>query len=303
MESARQRINAAIEGIGLDRVVETSVANTIAVQYSRTTQMENRRWRACLAIVVRGQKDVVLGSTRHALTPGHFTLTPVPLAVTGRIAEAPFACLLIGLDPQRLGRVIAEMDTRDEPDVELGRGLFQGTLTSSMWAATARLAEAFSSPEEAAVLGPGRVRELLFYVLQGPCGPAIRGFVRAGSEAHRIGAAVHRIESQLNAPLDIAALAREASLSRTAFFAQFKRVTAHSPLQFQKRLRLLEAQRLMVDERTTAADAAFRVGFASASQFSREYARMFGESPSRHVARLRDQLRGLGVRVKPVSNQ
>ena len=111
--------------------------------------------------------------------------------------------------------------------------------------------------------------------------------MRAGSEAHRICRIVHRIETQLADELDIEALAADARVSRTVFFEQFKRVTSLSPGQYQKRLRLLEAQRLMVEERTTAEDAAFRVGYGSPSQFSREYARMFGEPPQRNATRLR----------------
>ncbi len=281
-------MNVALARVGRYGVSQTPVAGTVCVRHSVSSALQDQRWRACLAIVVRGRKDIVLGATRYALGPAHFTLTPVPLAVTSRIAQAPFGCVIVGLDPLLLGRVVADMQPRDEPEAPLDRGLFRGTLSAEMWGAAVRLAESFSAPEEAAVLGPGYVRELLFHVLRGPCGPEIRRFVRAGGEAHRISAAIHRIESRLEQRLDIEALAAEASLSRTAFFEQFKRVTAHSPVQFQKRLRLLEAQRLMVDEKTTAEDAAFRVGFASPSQFSREYARMFGEPPVRHAARLRE---------------
>ncbi|MCA9661984.1 MAG: AraC family transcriptional regulator [Myxococcales bacterium] len=283
------RFAAAVEAVATEEGVhETSVPHTVCVRHgSVTRRFGSRLWRASLAIVARGNKKLALGRARYDLRPGHYTLTPLPLPVTSRIAEAPFACILIGLDPTTLSRVVAEMDERDEAPAAASRGFFTGQLDGGMLEAAVRLSQHFAAEEAGKVLGPGCIRELLFHVLRGPNGPAIRQFIRSGSEAHRIGHAVHRIESDLTEDLDIEALAAAARLGRTAFFAQFKRVTSSSPLQYQKQLRLLEAQRLMLEERTTAEDAAFRVGYQSPSQFSREYAKMFGEPPLRNVTRLR----------------
>ncbi len=241
--------------------------------------------------MAQGTKELVLGRTRYALSAGHYTLTPLPLPLTSRIVDPPFICLLIGLDPMTLSSVVAEMDDRDEAAEGLQRGFFVGKVCERMRDAALRLAQLFESHEAGAVLGPGCIRELLFHVLRGPNGPAIRQFVHAGSEAHRIGAAVHQIESRLAERLDIEALAADARVSRTLFFEQFKRVTSLSPLQYQKRLRLLEAQRLLVEEQTTAEEAAYRVGYQSPSQFSREYTRMHGEPPRYNAERLRGAAR------------
>lgn len=277
-------MQAACDALGTpEGVCETALPGTVCVHESRRGQLEARRWRACLAMVVHGRKDLVLGSQRHILRPGDYTFTPLPLAVASRISRAPFVALLVGLDTAMLGRIVAEMDARDDDDAAIGRGLFFGTLDAPMRDAAARLCETLCSAEASTVLGPGHVRELVFHALRGPHGPGIRRFLCAGTDAHRIGVAVRAIEANLAERLDVDALAAAASLSRTTFYAQFKRVTAHSPVQFQKRLRLLEAQRLLVQERTTAEDAAFRVGYASASQFSRDYARMFGQPPMRHL--------------------
>lgn len=160
-------------------------------------------------------------------------------------------------------------------------------MNGQMRAAALRFVESLASPEAARVLGPGCVRELLFHVLKGPNGPAIRQFVQAGSDAQRIYRAVHQLEAELSNRLDVDTLAAEAGMSRTLFFEHFKRATSLSPVQFQKQMRLLEAQRLLVTEGVNAEDAAYRVGYQSASQFSREYTRMFGASPSKHARRLR----------------
>ena len=111
--------------------------------------------------------------------------------------------------------------------------------------------------------------------------------MQADSAAYRVARAVYRIEASLADELNITALASEAGMSRTVFFEQFKRATALSPVQYQKRLRLIRAQRLMVDDGATAEGAAYEVGYRSASQFSREYARMFGEPPFANATRLR----------------
>jgi transcriptional regulator GlxA family with amidase domain len=153
--------------------------------------------------------------------------------------------------------------------------------------AAVRLARALHAPERCRVLGPWIVRELFYFLLKGPEGPSIRQFVRAGSAMHRIANAVFTIRTNLHKPADVGALARAAGMSRSAFFQHFKNITAMSPAQYQKRLRLLEARRLMVDEDETAERSSFSVGYGSASQFSREYVRMFGESPRRDTAKIK----------------
>lgn len=287
-DEARERFAAAVSAVADgDGAFEAPVRGALCVRHSAPSPFQNRHWRACLAILAQGSKELVLGRTSHRFTAWHYTLTPLPLPLTSRIIEAPFSSLLIGLDAPRLTRIVAEMDQREETSEPLKQAFFVGEVSGRMRDAAVRLAELFESREASHVLGPGCIRELLFHVLQGPNGPAIRQFVRAGSEAHRIYHAVHRIETQLAGELDIAALSASAGMSRTVFFEQFKRVTSLSPVQFQKRLRLLEAQRLLVEERASAEDAADRVGYRSPHQFSREYARMFGEPPLRNATRLR----------------
>ena len=141
--------------------------------------------------------------------------------------------------------------------------------------------------ERARVLGPWIVRELFYFLLKGPEGPGIRQFVRAGSAMRRIASAAFTIRTNLHKPIDVGALARTARMSRSAFFQHFKDITAMSPVQYQEKLRLLEARRLMIDEDETAERSSFRVGYGSASQFSREYARMFGVSRRRDTSKIK----------------
>jgi AraC-like DNA-binding protein len=287
-DDAGERFAAAVRAVApRDGTFDAPVAGTVCVSHSSVSALQNRHWRACLAIVAQGSKELVVGRVSHHFTPWHYTLTPFPLPLTSRITKAPFSCVLIGLEVRMLSRIVLEMDRRDDEPRVLKQAFFVGEVTGRMRDAAMRLGELFEAREASHVLGPACVRELLFHVLQGPNGPALRQFVRAGSEAHRIYQAAHRIETHLSDPLDIAGLAASAAMSRTVFFQQFKRVTSLSPVQFQKRLRLLEAQCLLVEGRATAEDAAYQVGYRSPSQFSREYARMFGEPPLENAARLR----------------
>jgi transcriptional regulator GlxA family with amidase domain len=147
------------------------------------------------------------------------------------------------------------------------------------------------------VLGPLVVKEILYHLLKGADRPAIRQFVRSGSKMHQISQAMYTLRTRLTNDVDVAALAKAANMSRSAFFTHFKKGTAMSPIQYQKRLRLLEARRLMIDEGETAEGSAFKVGYNSASQFSREYSRMFGNSPLRDATRIKSDP---GARLKLV---
>lgn len=131
------------------------------------------------------------------------------------------------------------------------------------------------------------IKEMFYHLLKGPDGPAIRQYVRSGSTMHKISQAIYSLQSELHDDVDVAALAKAANMCRSAFFKHFKEATAMSPIQYQKRLRLLEARRLMIDEGETAEGSAFRVGYNSASQFSREYSRMFGNAPLRDAMKMK----------------
>ncbi|HXB53324.1 MAG TPA: AraC family transcriptional regulator [Vicinamibacteria bacterium] len=261
------------------------------IRYSKRDRPTKRQWRACLAIVAQGCKEVVVGSDTFVADAGQFTAAPIHLPVISRIAAAapdsPFLAILIDLEPRLLNEAAALFEAVARQDFATpARGFFRGTASAEMLDAAVRLATLLQS-EDAQALGPLVVKELLYHLLKGPEGPAIRQFARSGTVTHRISRAVFEIRSDLGDDVDVAALAKAARMSRSAFFKHFKAVTSLSPIQYQKRLRLLEAQRLMVDHGETAEQSSFRVGYTSASQFSREYLRMFGESPLRHVIKLK----------------
>jgi AraC-like DNA-binding protein len=262
------------------------------VRYSRTDRPTKRQWRACLAIVAQGCKEIRFGLDTFAANAGQFTAAPIHLAVTSRIAAAtpasPFLAILIDLDPRVLNEVAAQLDGAPTPRSDSAvRGLFRGTASAEMLEAAVRLATLLPNREKARVLGPLAVKELFYHLLKGPQGTDIREFARSGTVTHRIARAVFDIRSNLGEDVDVAALAKAVRMSRSAFFKHFKAATSLSPIQYQKRLRLLEAQRLMLELDETAERSAFSVGYGSASQFSREDSRTFGESPLRHIMKLK----------------
>lgn len=282
-------INFFSPGEGLNA---TPVPGVYCMKFYRTDRRTKRRWRACLGIIAQGCKEIVLEQHVYRCDEAHYSATSIDLPVLSRIASAspqkPFLAMLIDLDPTVLSEVSAQLNENilREPVNSL-RALFVGKASDEMLEAAVRLGKLFHTPEDARVLGPLVVREMIYHLLKGPDGNAIRHFVRSGSKTHIISKCIHGLQAELNNDVDVPALAKAANMSRSAFFKHFKEVTAMSPIQYQKRLRLLEARRLMVNEGQTAEGSAYKVGYKSAAQFSREYSRMFGNSPLRDATKLK----------------
>jgi AraC-like DNA-binding protein len=281
-------INFFSPGEGLNA---TPVPGVYCMKFYRTDRRTKRRWRACLGIIAQGCKEIVLEHDVYRCDEAHYSATPIDLPVLSRIASAspqkPFLAMLIDLHPTVLSEVSAQLNGNilGEPVKSL-RALFVGKASDQMLEAAVRLGNLFHTPEDARVLGPLVVREMIYHLLKGSDGNAIRHFVRSGSKTHIISKCIYGLQSELNHDVDVPALAKAANMSRSAFFKHFKEVTAMSPIQYQKRLRLLEARRLMVNGGQTAEGSAYKVGYKSASQFSREYSRMFGNSPLRDATKL-----------------
>lgn len=275
-----------------DGFYESPVHGARCIKFSHTGRRAKQHWHASFCIVAQGCKEIILDRKAHRLDGGHYILTPIDLPVTSRIfaatPENPFLCLQIIFDAQTLSEVAAQIE-KDSPQEATPplRALFVGKASDQMLDAAIRLAKLFQFPDDASVLGPLAIKEIFYHLLKGSDGPAIRQFVRSGSKMHKISQSIYTLRSDLTDEVDVAALAKDASMSRSAFFKHFKEVTAMSPIQYQKRLRLLEARRLMIEEGESAEGSAFKVGYNSASQFSREYSRMFGNSPLRDTIKAR----------------
>jgi AraC-like DNA-binding protein len=244
-----------------------------------------------MAIVVQGSKEVVFCGQVYLCDELYYTAAPVHLPVISRIASAvpnrPFLALLIELDAAILNEVGSQIEGIEAAARTPGRVFFKGRANEEMLEAAVRLTKLFTRRDDARVLGPLVVKEMFFHLLKSSEGAAIWQFTRSGSKMHKISQAIFTLRSNLHTDVDVAALAKAAGMSRSAFFQHFKNVTSMSPIQYQKRLRLLEARRLLIETDDTAEGSAFKVGYKSSSQFSREYSRMFGISPARDATKMR----------------
>lgn len=260
------------------------------VNYLKATEAGHRTpsvFQPSLCIIVQGKKRVLLGEEVLTYAPSQYLVASVDLPVIGEVTHAsramPYLTLQIDLQPALLSELLAMVPEHHE----MQRGLFVGRVSDAQAAASLRLLQLLDAPDDIAVMAPLLIREVHYRLLQSPEGRAIAQLAVRGSQLQRIAQVIAQMKDVYAKPLPIEALAEKVSMSVSTFHAHFKAVTAMSPLQFQKRLRLMEARRLMLADGITAADAAYRVGYESSSQFSREYARYFGMPPARDVERLR----------------
>jgi AraC-like DNA-binding protein len=241
--------------------------------------------------IAQGSKEVLLGSDRYQYDPMHYLLGTIELPIASRIFEAtqekPYLGLRLDLDPTLVGSVMVEAGY---PSAQRGasvKAIDVSELDADLLDAVVRLVRLIDSPAQAHVLAPLIKREIIYRLLTGEQGARLRQIAVLGGYTHHIAKAVDRLRKDFNQPLRIENIAREFGMSVSGFHHHFKSVTAMSPLQFQKQLRLQEARRLMLGEDLDAASAGYRVGYEDASHFNREYKRLFGVPPMRDVERLR----------------
>ncbi|MDB5312256.1 MAG: AraC family transcriptional regulator CmrA [Gemmataceae bacterium] len=241
-----------------------------------------------LCVVAQGSKEVLLAGEAHRYDHAHSLLVSVDLPVAARVVEAspgrPCLMVRISLDPAVVGELLADGTTAPPPGP---RGARREPVEPPLLDAVGRLVALLDSPQDIGPLSPLVLREITYRVLTGSQGARLRQIASAGAPAQRVVRPVRRLKDHFAEPLRVESLARHVRMSPSAFHHHLKCVTAMSPLQYQKRLRLQEARGLMLGEGLDAAEAAFRVGYESPFQFNREYRRMFGAPPRRDVAVLK----------------
>jgi AraC-like DNA-binding protein len=251
-------------------------------------------------VIAQGSKEVLLGDRRYRYDPERYLIATATLPVASRIVEAsrerPYLAVILRLDPALVGSVLVEAGRPAPRGQSPVTAIDVSPLDAGLLDAVVRLARLAESPAEARFLAPLVTREIIYRLLMGAQGSRLGQLLTLGGAAHRIVGAVERLRRDFDRPLHIEELARELGMSVSAFHQHFKAVTAMSPLQFQKQLRLQEARRLMLGDGLDAASAGHRVGYHDASHFTREYKRLFGEPPLRDVGRLREAAwEGTGV--------
>ena len=244
-------------------------------------------------IIAQGRKRGYLGGSVYTYDAQNYLVLSVPLPFECEVeaSEAePLLGLSVRVNQPTIVELLMQMEEVPARRVAMPRGIYATLLHDDLRDAASRLVTCLRTAEDARVLGPQMVREITYRVLRGPQGDALRALAARHSFFGQITRAVHRMHTEYAQSLSVDTLARESSMSVSTFHHNFKAVTSSSPLQYLKTIRLHRARILMVNEGLGAAVAAGRVGYESASQFSREFKRFFGTSPAEEAARIRDQL-------------
>lgn len=248
-------------------------------------------YRPSICVIAQGAKQVLLEHEIYRYAPPQFLAVSVDLPLVGQVIaaspDAPYLCLAIDLDARVLAELIARSQDAGWTRADTTRGLFVGDMDAHMLESALRLAQLLDAPRDIPVLAPLLLREFHYRVLASPYGRAIAQMAMTGSKTYTIGQIIRRIRSRIAEPVRVDELAEMANMSPSSFHQHFKAVTTMSPVQYQKRLRLTEARHLLLAGGMDAQSAAYRVGYQSVSQFSREYARMFGAPPIRDIEHLR----------------
>jgi AraC-like DNA-binding protein len=246
-----------------------------------------------LCVAAQGAKAIMLGRDVFEYDSTHLLVFAVDLPVSSQVTRAsrkdPYLGFTLELDPTRVAELARRVYPRGIPKSPDSRGLYVGRSTDAIVDAVTRLLELMVHPDDAELLGPLVVDEIVLRLLRSHVGTRVAQIGRPKSGVQRIGEAVSWIRTHFAQPVTVDEMAASVHMSASSFHQHFKDVTTMSPLQYQKVLRLHEARRLMLFQSMDAGEACLRVGYVSASQFSREYARFFGSAPTKDVVRLRER--------------
>ena len=260
---------------------------------SAATVWQHGAYRPCYAIVVQGRKTLTVGADTYHYGVGEYILTALDLPVSSQVtnvgSDTPYLCFSMALDGERLKELLSRVNVpRQAVTAEPLRGLAVNAASPELLDASLRLLRLLDQPEDISAMAPLIEQEILYRLLTGPNGPRLLQVAMAESQSNRVARAVAWLRGNFEQPLRIEELAERVGMSVSSLHHHFKAVTAMSPMQYQKQLRLHEARRLMIVEQLDVGSAGHRVGYQSPSQFSREYSRLYGLPPLKDVEAMRN---------------
>jgi AraC-like DNA-binding protein len=248
-----------------------------------------------LCLIAQGAKTVIVGEEVYEYDASRMLVFSVALPVAAQVTQAsysePYLALRLDLDPHKIAELVLKVYPRGVPPVEERSGVYVAPIDASIVNATTRLMGCLAQPGDVELLAPLVVDEILIRLLRSPIGVRVAQMGFAESSVERVAKAISWLRANFSQPMKVEELAELVHMSASSFHEHFKSVTSMSPLQYQKVLRLQEARRLMLSAMMDAGSASQRVGYLSASQFSREYSRFFGSAPTKDIARLRQDTR------------
>jgi AraC-like DNA-binding protein len=269
----------------------TSLSSVKLYRISRPLPRHAAVYEPWIIIIAQGSKRVYFSGDVYIYDADNYLVTAVPMPVECETPHAspqnPILLLAIAVDPVMIGELLLEMEAEPRRTQSVPRGLYASPLTQPLKDAAVRLLDCLRSPTDSKVLGPQFVREIVYRVLRGERGDALRALAAKDTHFGQISRVLDHLHRNFAKAIDIESLARQARMSPSVFYQKFKAVTTMSPLQYFKSVRLSKARLLMVQDGYTASAAAFAVGSESAPQFSREYKRQFGVSPAQDAKIMR----------------
>ena len=277
---------------GVDGGHETPIPQLTVWRFSNPTEPAHVLQQPAVYVVVQGRKQVTVGDETYIYDPSQYLAVSLELPTVTHVVEAspdaPYLCMTLRVDARELAALIVETERPAPRDDHDGRALFVSSLQAPLLDGFLRLVRLLDAPHDIPVLAPLVLRELHFRLLQGEQHGRLAEMAIGDGRVRRVAGAISWIKEHYTEPLQIDALAKRVNMSASALHGHFKAVAGVSPIQYQKHLRLQEARHLLMSEGTSAEAVAYEVGYASPSQFSREYARLFGEPPRRDADRMRE---------------
>ncbi len=261
----------------------TGIENLVIFRRDTPYMQRPQLYRPQIIILAQGRKNIYLGEETYTYNPSRYFVQTVPLPV---ICEAvieqnePMLGLVISIDPKVIGEILYEMAPRTPVPHKVSRGVYDAPVTDVIKDSTVRLLGTLGNEDDMNILGPMYLKELLYYIIKSDKGEILKALVQNSRGTSQIAHALKEIHDHYTEPLEIPRLAQDAGMSSSAFHSTFKAMTCTSPLQYIKHIRLHKAREIIQGEGAKANTAAARVGYESVSQFSREYKRTFGVSPS-----------------------
>ncbi|HUI45905.1 MAG TPA: AraC family transcriptional regulator [Nitrospirota bacterium] len=273
-----------------DRIV-TAIPGLTLYRRDEPSEPTSIMYEPRICVIAQGAKRVLLGDDTFVYDEQHFLITSVDLPTFVQIIKAsrekPCLGLILKLDQREMSQLMVDSHLPPPRPQQSSRGMATGEVTLPLLSTFQRLIDLLDEPEDIPILAPIIQREIFYRLLVGDQGVRLRQMASAGSQSQQIARAIDWLKGNFTRPLRIDDLAAQVNMSTSTFHHHFRAVTAMSPLQYQKWLRLNEARRLMLAEDQDATTAAFQVGYESPSQFSREYGRLFGAPPLRDITSLR----------------
>lgn len=280
-------IALASEHAPADGAHDTAIPGLQVLRLNQPGARLPARYEPGVVIVLQGRKRATLGRQTLVYDATHHLVVSVTMLPLSQVIEAsperPYLCVRLQADPREIGSLVVDESVPAPPPPSPAQGLQLARTSAELLDATLRLLRLLKAPRDAPVLAPLVLREIHYRVLTGELGSQLRLLSLADSHAQRIARAIDLMKHRFAEPLRVEDIARAAAMSPSSFHQHFKQVTSMSPLQYQKQLRLHHARGLMLGQGLDVAEAGHRVGYESASQFSREYRRMFGAPPRAEV--------------------